>query len=452
MPRIHGTEMEWNVLVPEEHQFPRTLMNSEFIRCVKEYLSTKPHAGCGDNYFLSNGARLYGDTGDHLEYATPEDNSFIGTAANEIVGEKIVRAVLDAPVDLGAYCLNKRVIDDNGVTSGYHESYCVDASSIEISEEGLALLGLHLATRIIFAGAGILRRTGDFLLAQKFPQLVEDCSCATTSNKPVINTRDEPLADYSRWRRVHVTSGDPNMSPWATRMKLGTTSLVLGLIENGRTLDNLRFAEPLFEIGGAVARDLLARNRYQLENTGSASAIEVQDQLLSAVRSMDHLSDEELWTVDEWGRALQDLRDTPLNLADRADWAARYKILDSYHDRRGVSWQSEQLRMVDRLFDDTREDGIGQKLRQSKWAKYMPPTEMITSRVSGATPETRAKIRGEFIKRLWGKADITTDWNFCVIGKDSTANNGNRVKLDDPTATYDERVEALGRSIPALVA
>lgn len=456
MARIHGTEMEWNILVPEQDGWPRILSRAEFKRYAKPYLAGMPHAGSGDNYFLGNGARLYGEYGQHQEYATPEDNSYIGTAANEIVGEQIIRAVLDTPVDENAdedlpkvlrYSLNKRVIDDYYTTSGYHESYAVNPDAVRLSEDCLALLGLHLATRSILTGAGVLRRNGDFLLAQKFLGLSEDYSSATTSHKPVVNTRDEPHADHNYWRRIHVISGDPNMSPWSTRVKLASTSLVLGLIENGVSLDYLRFANSLNRVGRMIASDRTGQNKYPLRRIGSASAVEVQKQLLKAVRNLKiNYGDEELWAIDEWQRALDDFSSDPLKLADRADWAARYRILESYRDRRGIGWHSEQLRQVDRLFDDTRADGIGQKLRQSEWAEYMPPAEMIEARKNGDTPATRARIRGDFIKRFWQTAVISANWDFCELGT-------NRVKLNDPSAISDKQVEALGRRrAPALVA
>ena len=49
--------------------------------------------------------------------------------------------------------------------------------------------------------------------------------------RPLVNTRDEPHANSNLYRRFHVIIGDANMSPFATRLKVGTTALVLEAID-----------------------------------------------------------------------------------------------------------------------------------------------------------------------------------------------------------------------------
>src|SRR5436305_1412828 len=69
-------------------------------------------------------------------------------------------------------------------------------------------------------------------------------SIDTMNKRPLVNTRDEPHADVNRYRRFHVIVGDSNMSEWATALKVGTTALVLDLIENG-TAPELDIAQPI---------------------------------------------------------------------------------------------------------------------------------------------------------------------------------------------------------------
>ena len=52
------------------------------------------------------------------------------------------------------------------------------------------------------------------------------------SSGPIVNTRDEPHADPKRFRRLHVIVGDANLSEVATFLKVGTTALVLAMIED----------------------------------------------------------------------------------------------------------------------------------------------------------------------------------------------------------------------------
>ena len=54
----------------------------------------------------------------------------------------------------------------------------------------------------------------------------------TTLKRPIINTRDEPHADAERYRRLHVIIGDANISQVATFVKLGSTALLLAVLED----------------------------------------------------------------------------------------------------------------------------------------------------------------------------------------------------------------------------
>ena len=92
-----------------------------------------------------------------------------------------------------------------------------------------------------FAGAGKMGIEGEssqaqpgiYQISQRADFFSVVVSIDTMNRRPLINTRDEPHADPSRYRRFHVILGDANMSEWATAMKIGTTALVLDLIERG---------------------------------------------------------------------------------------------------------------------------------------------------------------------------------------------------------------------------
>jgi proteasome accessory factor A len=445
--RIHGTEMEWPISIPSNNEQGAVQLNSSAILpLVQEYLADVPHVGTRSRAFLGNAALLYCDVGEHWEYATPEDDSFLGTVANEIASERIMRRVLSQVVGegehayhLSKYNLNRRVIGDSGSTWGYHESYNVPANLVSINEYSLALLGVHLATRGIFTGAGFLHPNGKFFLAQKATDITESFRDATTRNKPVVNLRNEPLADTSRWRRVHVTSGDPNMSPWATRMKLGTTSLVLRLIEHGMKPEGLQFTQALHSIMQGVAQDLAIRRQYKLKSGDLTTAAEVQHQLMTLSKRLAKevtLPEEELWVLEEWEKACADIMQDPRLLADRADWVPKRAMLERYRERHGLAWTSNKLREKDRKWDNIGPHGIGMKMREGRWSKWMPPEELISERESRPAETTRAHLRGKFVAAFSGHPDAKTDWEY-VAFKDKT------YMVRDPTATHDERVETL---------
>src|SRR5436309_1655248 len=70
-------------------------------------------------------------------------------------------------------------------------------------------------------------------LSQRAQHICQEISGATTSSRSIINTRDEPHADAERYRRLHVIVGHSNLSEVATYLKIGTTALVLDMIEDG---------------------------------------------------------------------------------------------------------------------------------------------------------------------------------------------------------------------------
>ncbi len=212
-----------------------------------------------------------------------------------------------------------------------------------------------------------------YAIAQKSLALNCDFSSGTTNTKPVVNLRNEPHADAKRFVRVHDTSGDPTMSPWATRVKLGAGSLVLRLIEHGMTIDTLRFRTPLHEVARSVALDSNLQNRYRLNDGGSLSAIETQSEIIKYVKKLANdttLSDEELWTLDEWEKALWDLQKDPRSTADRIEWVMRREVLAKQREKQGWCWNSEQLRYTDRRFSNISVNGLARALREKTWAKY----------------------------------------------------------------------------------
>lgn len=427
--RITGTEMEYVFSVADKNNPPgrgRTLSSNEYTPFVNKYLKKEDvvflkSASYNQSFhWLGNGARWYNDTGEHREYATPEDDSFIGTTANEMVGEALTAAVAqliaeEEPDRFGPVEVSKRVIDDIGNVCGYHENYCVDAKSIAIDPESLALLGVHMATRNILFGTGYLKPNGSFLLAQKGSRATLDFDNGTTgARKPVVNLRDEPHCDSDINRRVHLISGDPNMSPWATRLKLGTTSLVLALIEHGRSLPSIRLKDPLAVVMNNVSLDLDGNNRYRLKNGRVKTAAEIQlSELRAAMRLAKEIDfdDEHLWSLQEWDKALHDFIQDPKLLRDRADWVIKREILECTRDRHGMDWKDAELRGVDRSFSNLGKTGIGLTLRKSRWEQWMPPQPLLKERRAGyPPPNTRAVLRGTFIEKF-PESHATIDWS-----------------------------------------
>lgn len=454
--RITGTEMEWSLSTPGAlpSSEERDARDNGYGSIFKHYVPTLSHVGKdnNNNYYLGNGARFYMDVGNHPEYATPEDAYFLGTAANEIAGERIMvnstkkanRPNNEYLLSLPEYGLHKRLIDDNGITWGNHENYCASAdlrpptSDKERTQKILGLLGVHMATRSIFFGAGVLLANGQYLLSQKSLTTHKDFEHGTTgTSKPLVNLRDEPHAESNKFYRVHVVSGDANMSPWAVRMKLGTTSLVLRLMEAGIEVPELQPSKPLNLITRQVASDLSTQNHYPMEHGKSLTALEIQQRLVREVGRLAarvSLPEEELWTLEEWQRACYDLQYGPHGLADRADWAAKFALLRGVHDRRGLSWESPELRGIDRHWDRIDIRGAGIAFRESTFSEWMPPEELIVERMSQPPVYTRARLRGKFVQAFSGNANASVDWMTLKMAPQTFS-------IKDPYASYDSQVD-----------
>lgn len=375
------------------------------------------------NFFLTNGARFYEDVQDRWEYSTPEDTSFIGTTANEFASESILQDMASSYADFNdgeRISLSKRVIDDDSVGCGYHASYCLDAERTEISPDSLTLYGVFAATRGVLFGSGALLPEGKFYVAQKAAVVNTDFSSGTTQDKPVVNLREEPHSDEFRFLRMHDTSGDPSISPWANRVKLGAASLVLRLAEHGMTIPELKFSKELKSVSRSVAKDPILRMRYKLHSGKSVTALDVQRTIIGKVQKLSReviLSQEEEWTLDEWDRAVSDLAQDPNLTMKRVEWVARRKILERYREKHGLSWDSELLRYKDIQFSEVALNGIAKSLRETLWAEYMPDETLISDRIKNPPTSTRAYVRSHLIRLGKSRTQpVKADWEVVKMG------------------------------------
>src|SRR5438105_709565 len=149
------------------------------------------------------------------------------------------------------------------------------------------------------------------------------------SRRPLINTRDEPHVDASRYRRFHVILGDSNMSEWATALKIGTTALVLDLIERGQA-PQLEIAQPV-DANKSISRDQNYDWIIELKDGRKISAIEVQRIYLRAASKVDidAPGEDRQWILREWENVLNDLERDVMTTRDRVDWAAKKFLLNA---------------------------------------------------------------------------------------------------------------------------
>gem|GEM_PF-5471532 len=216
------------------------------------------------NAVLRNGARYYVDHA-HPEMSTPECADPLSVVRYDRAGELIVQASVEAANELlpdgEELILYKNNSDGKGNSYGTHENYLVDRSTP--FGQLVRHCTSHFITRQIFTGAGKVgselpgQRTDevDFQLTQRADFFEEEVGLETTLKRPIINTRDEPHADARRYRRLHVIVGDANLSQVATFLKVGTTTLVLAMIEDDAIDTVFEFDAPVAAIR-QVSHDL----------------------------------------------------------------------------------------------------------------------------------------------------------------------------------------------------
>ncbi len=317
--RIFGLETEYGLLIHQDRpdHSPSWLahrIRDHIFRVQQRGVLDLHHRGHdeppGNGGFLTNAGRVYLDMG-HLEYASPECGTLTDLVASDRAGDRILQTALQ---DLGladTVSLIKNNIDhETDATFGSHENYLV-SRRFPFSRRGLAPLVAFLVTRQIFTGAGRVGAAGPqdgwlqrdrlivpraaissyrnrpalpFQISQRADHIVNDFFEWVQQNRAIVNTRDEPLADPNRFRRIHLLVGDSNMAEYATALKMGTTGVVLQLIEEGHAPEGLDIQEPV-EALQEISQDQDRRWLVTLTSGKTMSAIEIQERFLEAAQA-----------------------------------------------------------------------------------------------------------------------------------------------------------------------
>lgn len=463
-PRIVGTEMEWPIshkLVGNDHFEQMNDVSPLVDSCLPPDITRVSSGG-----MLGNGGRFYVDVGSRIEYATPEDTSFEGALVNELAGERIVieslaRYVKNTDKIEKAY-LTKRVIDSQNSTWGYHVNLSADTAAVNgFTDKSMHLLALHLSTSLPMLGSGAIYRSiqdeRSYSFGQKVLGLNFDYGVGTTGNaKPLINQRNEAHSKDVGLSRVHITSTDPHISPWATKMLLGTSSLVLRAIEqnrggelrlksSGRYDSHTNSSIALVELGRMNAFDLSLSQTVDMEDGRTITPTEIQKEIFAVVAATNH-TDEEALILSEWERALADIEQDVMLLRDRSDSVAKLGLMRAYAERHGFDeddFSNPALRSINNeysklaMFDVTKrprdqldpvalyERSVAYRLRSRSMAAQMPNEQDVEIAITEPPITTRALQRG---KAIQGGGVSAANWTYYV-------DRGKRTDTNDPFET-----------------
>src|SRR5436853_1093035 len=399
---------------------------------------------------LSNGARFYNDHA-HPEYSTPECTTLRQIVAQDKAGERILAECarrrnqkLPAGFEVRLY---KNNTDFAGHSYGCHDNYLMRR---DIAWDRIVAGMLpFLITRQIFAGAGKMGieaesaqgQPGIYQISQRADFFSVVVSIDTMNRRPLINTRDEPHVDASRYRRFHVILGDSNMSEWATAMKIGTTALVLDLIERGQA-PQLEIAQPT-DANKSISRDQNHDWIIELKDGRKISAIEVQRIYLRAAAKMeaDGPAEDRQWILQEWENVLNDLQRDVMITRDRVDWASKKFLLNALQEEEKLNWTDPWLQSIDLEYHNVDlERGLYYELVRQGAIRRVVSEDDIKLAIFTPPETTRAFFRGRSVARFNDEI-ASIQWDEIVFAHNSQSR---RVAL--PEASIDARLNALNHA------
>jgi proteasome accessory factor A len=406
------------------------------------------------NVILTNGARLYVDHA-HPEYSTPEVTNPRDAVIWDKAGELVMVAAAEFAARIpgaGHIQLYKNNTDNKGASYGSHENYLMRRQTP--FAEIVRHLTPFFVTRQVVCGAGRVGigqdgHTHGFQISQRADFFEVEVGLETTLKRPIINTRDEPHADPERYRRLHVIIGDANMSELSSYLKLGTTSLVLSMIEEGwfnETGVDLTIEAPVAALR-AVSHDWSLRHTVSMKDGRSLTGLQVQAEYLEQARKFVEsrygadADEQTLDVLDRWERTLARLTDDPMSLADELDWVAKLSLLQGYRDREGLDWNAHKLQLVDLQYSDVRPDkGLYNRLVARGRMKRLIDDPTIEAAVTEPPTDTRAYFRGNCLAKY--AADVAAaSWDSVIfdVGRDSLQ----RVPMLEPLRGTKAHVEEL---------
>ncbi|MEY2974250.1 MAG: Pup--protein ligase [Actinomycetota bacterium] len=445
--RIYGLETEFGVTCTLRGQ--RRLSPDE----VARYLFRRVVSwGRSSNVFLHNGARLYLDVGSHPEYATPECDSVRQLVVHDRAGERIVESLVASAEERlveeairGTIYLFKNNTDSAGNSYGCHENYLIRRSE-DLGFYQSVLIPFFVS-RQIYAGAGKVLQTArgaTYAISQRADHIWEGVSSATTRSRPIINTRDEPHADAERFRRLHVIVGDSNMSEYTTFLKVGAAACLLRMVEDPAVeLRDLTLENPIRAIR-EIGHDTTCRRTVRLASGREMSALDIQREYLD--RALDYadrrgFDDDERRALGMWEHCLTGLERDPLSLDREVDWVIKHRLIEEFRARHGLELADPRVQLLDLQYHDvTRSRSPFHRLEARGLVERVCTDDEIERAVDEPPPTTRARLRGEFIRRAKERRrDYTVDWVHLKLNDQAQRT----VVCKDPFRSEDERVDRL---------
>ncbi len=403
------------------------------------------------NVILTNGARLYVDHA-HPEYSAPEVTGPLDAVLFDKAGERVMdEAARLAGAIPGAkpLLLYKNNVDGKGASYGTHENYlCLRATPFTDIVTGLTpfFVSRQVITGAGRVGLGPTGQTPGFQLGQRSDYIEVEVGLETTLKRGIINTRDEPHSDPGIHRRLHVIIGDANLAELATYLKIGTTSLVLAMIEQGWPLPPMELANPVESVHH-ISHDPSLATAVPLANGRTARGLDIQRAYADAAAAFvadrygDDVDPETADVLDQWHDVLDTLERDPMDLADRLDWPAKLRLLEGFRARDGLGWAAPRLALVDLQYSDVRLDkGLYNRLVARGSMRRLVDENAVRRAMTQPPEDTRAYFRGRCVREYADKL-AAASWDSVIfdVGREALV----RIPMLDPTRGTKSNVGAL---------
>lgn len=474
--RIFGIETEFGTLVQSDLMRPESA-----VELIKDFVFDELRLGAldlhsrdevfepaGSGGFLTNGARFYIDAvGSHLEYATAECRNLNDVVANDRAGHRIIaRAIKELGLQNEVDVYNNSIDHFGGHTFGCHENYLVQMSEDFFTTE-VQKLYPFLVTRQIFSGVGrvgghVLVEAGHpsyaemsenpidyiwvsqvydvladdsvpFQLSQRADHIIRTVASRVRFNRAIINPKWEHFYAHEGKHRLHILFGESNQSEYAYKLKVGTTCLVLRLLEDGRLDHKLDLLSPLVALRN-VSRDQSYTWEVALQNGGTIRSVDLQRKYLDLAQEYKGSDPDTDWTLAEWESTLDSLESNPLSLDKKLDWVAKKKIVELYRQEMGLESCDDALHSIDLEYHNVDpEKSLFHALQdEGQTTRILSELDIIDA-TTDAPKDTRAFGRSEVVKKILaqnGKSPYVVDWSNIILARNQY------LDLSDPFDPY----------------
>lgn len=475
--RVFGVETEFGCLVEDEGIGGYETV----VESVKDHIFHEQKLGAIDRHprdeafepafsggFLINGARLYVDAvGSHEEYATAECRSVFDLIANDRAGQRIlVRALKELGLADSCNFYNNSVDHYGGHTFGCHENYLV-RSDDRFLNDSVHYLYPFLVTRQIYAGVGrvgghiidfagarpnyrdVSRNPVDYIwvsniyavrpddavrfqLSQRADHIIKAIASRVRFNRALINPKWEAFYGQGNTTRLHLLFGEANQMEFAYALKIGTTCLVLDLIEDKLIDPRFRMFDPLSTLR-EISRDTKYSWLVELEDGSTIRAVDLHREYISLAQRYKGRDPQTNWTLQHWAETLDQLEKDPMQLADKLDWVAKKKVVEQYIEQSETDWSDEALHSVDLEYHNIDPDkSLYNALMEMNAVSRVIDELEIVNAMTEPPANTRAYGRSQLVRKLIAKhtPSYWVDWDAVYLDRQTV------VELPDPLNSY----------------